>query len=147
MNNTWKVILATLVIYGAGVMTGGLLVNLTAKSKPRAPLPPQPIINIQRPEFLRRLDRQLALTQEQFETIEEIINESNDRTKALWEPIAPALKAELREVHDKIRAVLTADQRKKFEEEILRPRPARKSDPTPQRSPPNLPGPPTSTNP
>ena len=71
MNNTWKIVLATLVIYGAGVLTGGFVLNLARPAKPRAPLPPQPIINIQRPEFLRRLDRQLVLTQEQYEQVEQ----------------------------------------------------------------------------
>ena len=129
VNNTLKVILATLVIYGAGVITGGLLVNHTQKAKRRAAAPPQPIINVQRKEFLPRLDRQLGLSQEQFEDIEEIINESNERTKALWDPLAPKLKEELRAVHEQIRNVLTPEQCHKFDQEMARPRPTpRKSD-------------------
>ena len=33
--NSWKVILAAVVIFGAGVLTGGLLVNYVEPSHPR----------------------------------------------------------------------------------------------------------------
>src|SRR5262245_32248843 len=38
--NTWKVILATLIIFGAGVVTGGLLVNYSARSLQQSQRPP-----------------------------------------------------------------------------------------------------------
>jgi hypothetical protein len=41
----WKVILATLVIFGTGVITGGLLVNYTNHTAPAAH--PSPTVNVQ----------------------------------------------------------------------------------------------------
>ena len=40
--NSWKVILATVVIFGAGVMTGGLLVNYVDHSHHPATTRPKP---------------------------------------------------------------------------------------------------------
>ena len=66
----WKVILATMVIFGCGVITGGLLIK-TQLPLPSAPEParvslstnaPPPWAQIQRMEFLRRIDKQLQLT-------------------------------------------------------------------------------------
>ena len=121
--NTWKVILATLVIFGAGVMTGGLLVtyavhtNLVPPPKP-APLA-QPGTNpwLQRArELLRRMDRELNLTPEQHQRIEKLITESAERTRTLWKPIAPQMNKEMQKLHRDIRDELTPEQRPKFDE-------------------------------
>jgi len=134
---TWNVILATLVIFGAGVITGALVVNLgrkvEARALPAAPranpaVPPLAFANIQKSEYLRRLDKQLGLTQEQYETLEEILIESNERTKKLWQPIAPQMIEEIKHVREKIRAELSPDQQKKFDQPPPKARPARKPD-------------------
>jgi hypothetical protein len=124
----WKVILATLVIFGAGVITGALVVNLTDRVKPRPTPPPVIFSVIQRKDYLARLDRQVGLSQQQFEVIEEILSESHERTQALWDPIAPKLREEVRGVREKIRAELTPDQQKKFDTEVIKPRNARKPE-------------------
>jgi Spy/CpxP family protein refolding chaperone len=127
----WKVILATLVIFGAGVVTGGLLVHQTQRPAGR----PFPVFgggqlqpgqpgqfgqrvppNEQRTEFLRHITRQLELTPEQREKVEAIIRDSQQRTKNLWEPVAAKMGAELRKTDDRIREVLTPEQRQKFDE-------------------------------
>lgn len=127
----WKVILATLVIFGAGVVTGGLLVHQTQRPAGR-PLPmfgggqPQPgqpgqfgqrvPPTEQRMEFLRHLTRQLELSPEQREKVETIIRDSQQRTKNLWEPVAAKMGEELRKTDDRIREVLTPEQQRKFDE-------------------------------
>ena len=65
--NSWKVILATLVIFGAGVVTGGLLVSYAVHTNlVMAPAKPAPLTVqgtnpwLQRArELLRRMDRDL----------------------------------------------------------------------------------------
>ena len=61
--NTWKVILATMVIFGTGVVTGGLLTwrlqrsSLTPRQRP-ASAPAAAFPGGQRLEFLRRVGRE-----------------------------------------------------------------------------------------
>ena len=131
--NAWKVILSTLVIFIAGVVTGGLLVTYSEVILQRQNHPKQPAANAnpaanvpwiaRNRELLRRMDRELELTPEQHKQIETIINDFQERTKALWKPIAPQMSKEVQRVHNDIRDVLTADQKKKFEGLVRQPRP------------------------
>ncbi|MBI3876361.1 MAG: hypothetical protein HY300_10485 [Verrucomicrobia bacterium] len=132
----WKVILATLVIFGAGVVTGALTVNLTRRVNPKPAPPPVIFSALQRKDYLAQLDRRVGLSQEQYEAIEEILGESHARTEALWNPIAPKLREEVRSMHDKIRAELTPEQQKKFDAVTLKPRGARKPEGLPGAEPP-----------
>jgi hypothetical protein len=162
--NTWKVILASLVIFGAGAITGGLLTTyskcvappsdkgVATDSPRRAPglsasgtnrdhrLPP-PLIVPLRKDYLEKLNRELKLTPEQRDRIERIIREGQERTKALWEQIEPDLYEELVDTKDKIRVELAPEQKTRFEE-LLRKRPAQ---PKPHPST-NSPSPATVTN-
>jgi Spy/CpxP family protein refolding chaperone len=131
--NTWKVILATLVIFGAGVMTGGLLVNYAVHTNlvitPTKPIP----VTVQgmgtgtnpwsqrARELLRRMDRELNLTPEQHQRIEKLIAESAERTRMLWKPIAPQMSKEMQILHRDMREELTPEQRPRFDE-IFKPR-------------------------
>ena len=139
--NTWKVILATMVIFGTGVITGGLVVrqsgNFSPAFRPRdyrvqRPLPPSPLsddgipqVHIQRMEFLNHVQRELDLNLEQRARIEKIITEGQVRTKELWEPVAKLTRQEMQQVRERIRAELTPEQRPRFEE-LLKQRPPRK---------------------
>ncbi len=122
--NTWKVIFATVVIFGAGVVTGGLLVNYSQHheghhqqhpvSANRAAQPISP--GGMRLEFLRRMERELNLTREQRERIDKLIKESQERTKKVMEPVAPKLREELQNTKDQFVQALTPEQRERFEE-------------------------------
>jgi Spy/CpxP family protein refolding chaperone len=122
VNNYWKVILATVVIFGAGVVTGGLLVRLA-----RTPVPPPPSRGQLRPadpvsagglrlEFLRRAQRELELTADQRDRLGRILRESQDRTKKLMEPVAPQIREELRRTRAEFVEALTPEQRIRFNE-------------------------------
>jgi len=129
----WQVILATLVIFCAGVFTGASVFRIHEKQRPRAaqprlPLPPFPFNTVQKREYLARLDRQLVLTQDQYESIEEILLEGNEHIRAVWDPIAPKMRDELKKVRDRIRTELTPEQVKKFEQETPKMRKALKGD-------------------
>jgi len=161
--NSWKVILATVVIFGAGVLTGGLLVNYVdhgrggngrlpfwrgdshaqeddhEQSHPEdLPRPRSP--EMWRKDFLGHLDRALKLTPEQHAAISKIIAEGQERNREIWTNVAPKMRQEMEQVHQRIRAELTPEQQRQFEAmtEQFAPR-----HPPRDRKPP---GPPPSTN-
>jgi Spy/CpxP family protein refolding chaperone len=82
----------------------------------RVPLPAFAQLQVQRPEFLRRLGRQLELTPDQHDQIVKIMAASRERTAPIWGQIAPEMQAEVKKVRVEIRQVLTPEQRKKWAE-------------------------------
>jgi hypothetical protein len=145
--NSWKVILATLVIFGSGVVTGGLLVSYAVHANiVQHPTPPpmqQPQQQALTPwmqrarELLRLMDRDLDLTPEQHKRIEKLIGESAERTKKLWEPITPQMGKEMQKLHREIRDELTPEQRPKFEK-ITRFRAGQQNRRPPTNQPPGF---------
>ena len=123
--SSWKVILATLVIFTAGLFTGGALVSRFKHPKlyPARPAqdmaPGLPILNR---EFLLRMEKDLELTRTQRERIENILRDSRERTAILWKLLEPEWREELRHVTGQIREELGPDQRARFEELLKRPR-------------------------
>lgn len=117
--NSWKVILATIVIFGTGVVTGGLLVNHVAH--PRFFRPPPEISNGREPlngrepprprspealskQFLQQLDERLQLTPEQHDKIAKILAHGQEQMKQV-----------MQDSRRQIREQLTPEQLKKFE--------------------------------
>lgn len=129
--NPWKFILATVLIYGTGVVTGALVTTLVERPHRAANRPAQQLTynQFQRAEFLGRLQKQLDLTPEQHDRIGHILRDSNQRTKPYWDPVAAKMKDEVRAVTEKIRAELTPDQSAKFDAEIKASRTPKKLDP------------------
>jgi hypothetical protein len=141
--NFWKVILATVVIFGAGVFTGGLLVNYVdhshhgnghrppAGADARAPenrdqphpqdIPPPRLAERMGRQFVQQLNDTLRLTPEQRGKIEKIIAEGQERNHEIWTNVAPKMRAVMQEVNQQIRAELTAEQLKPFEELLKHP--------------------------
>jgi hypothetical protein len=135
--NSWKVILATMVIFGAGVLTGGLLVNhvmhghrvLSGVRSPEA----------WRKQFIGRLDKALRLTPEQHAAISKIVAEGQERNRQIW-------RQEIERIHQRIRAELTPEQQKRFETMVRQSAPHgpphRKAPPPPPPSTNNVLSPP-----
>lgn len=130
--NYWKVIFATIVIFGAGVITGGLLVNHVAHpSHPFAvfhpPKPPQqsPVLyenmppetrpEVLKTNFVQLLNDKLDLTPQQREQIRKIIAQSQQSTHDLWRLVSPQFQLVWRDTRQQIRDVLTPAQRREFE--------------------------------
>ncbi|TAL01259.1 MAG: hypothetical protein EPO07_08640 [Verrucomicrobia bacterium] len=153
MNSAWKIILATLVIFGAGVVTGGVVVAHSQRVKQRelfwqfrqAVTRPQPG-NVTAPgerrqqpnanpsfpqqarlELLRRIEREMTLTSGQREKIEAIIREGQERTREIMQPVQPQLQKEMRVTQERIRDILTEEQRARFDE-LMKMRPQRRAD-------------------
>ncbi len=112
----WKVILAALVIFAAGVVTGGLTVRLKQPEPPPAMAPSSFGSLRQRGELLDRMQRQLYLSADQRTHIEQILRDNHDHMKQLWDSIAPQAQAEHKRVHDLIMAQLTPEQQKHYQE-------------------------------
>jgi hypothetical protein len=159
--NFWKVILATVVIYGAGVMTGGLLVNQIKHPHPRSdnrqpgnggshpngeqhgsrPDKPGGFPHLRQPEilndkFVQQLDDALKLTSDQRASIQKIIADGQERNHSISTNCTAQMREVIQDVRHRIRETLTPDQQKQFEE-LMRHVPRRQKNST--NAPPNLP--------
>lgn len=124
--NYWKVIVATVVIFGAGVFTGGLLVNYIRESHVRngePHHPPSPAVGsnsvavnnpprlpemLSKP-FLPKLDDLLHLSSDQHKAIEKIISDAQGQMHKVSQDTRLA-----------IRGALTPDQRSQFDDLMKR---------------------------
>ena len=141
--NSWKIILATIVIFGAGVMAGGLLVSHVdrfnrnnhrppgAEFRPPGleheqgrgmgtefPRPRQP--DLLNTNFVRRLDDALKLTADQRSAIAKIIAEGQDQNHSIWTNNAEQMRKVMQDVRHRVREQLTPDQQKQFDELMRR---------------------------
>ena len=131
--NNWKVILATVVIFGAGVITGSLVLHCfqrcaareecvnpavaaAGQVPPAIPLghPPENgkprLPEAMNKQFLQRLDEELHLSPEQHKAVQKIITEGQHQIRKV--------------IHDQrleIREELTLEQRKQFDELVKHP--------------------------
>jgi len=128
------VVLATVVIFAAGVVTGGILVKQTIKP------PTSPQIAFHRFESARRAAQLVNLTPEQTARIEHIIRDSQDRIADYFQILEPDIQDVFRQMRENIRAELTPEQRKAFEERMQRFRKLSERNP-PRANPPIRPRP------
>ena len=140
----FQVILATLVIFGSGALTGALIMNRIHGPAPDAVPPPyrpvvirsnmptaQPValrtntpawprgadeVAQRRVQYLERIAPQLELTEAQKTEIAEILKESHQRIRALSESIGPDVRKEIKETHERFQKCLNNEQRVKFRE-------------------------------
>jgi Spy/CpxP family protein refolding chaperone len=159
--NSWKIILAAVVIFGAGAMTGGLLVNFAERSHSTVGQPasdegvhhaqadnhdhdqsrPPDLTRPHPPEmlgrqFVQQLDKTLHLTPEQRAAIAKIVADGQERNHEIWTNVAPQFHKVLQDTRQQIREQLTPEQRKQFEELVKRFRPAGHHPQSPTNSPP-----------
>lgn len=129
-----------MVIFGAGVITGGLVVHRSMQTQQRPfprvqnlPRPVAPAVSagVMRSEFLRRIQREIDLTSEQGDRIDRILKDSQERSRKLMEPIAPQLREELERTRDEFRSVLNPVQQQRFDQLLKQQQRAR--DPRPLR--------------
>ena len=141
--NAWKIILATLVIFIAGIITGASLVKFAQNRGGGMNPRPQPEINQpnnpgrpenpnhrndpefgnqpgQQPGLLNRqfvlgLDRQLKLTREQREKVEKLMVEGQERIRQMRSKLEPEMRKEMHSVNEQIKTILTPEQREQFE--------------------------------
>jgi len=117
----WKVILATMVIFICGVITGAMVTKpalpVQSAAAPANPRPAAgPVLQMQKAEFLKTLDNKLGLTSGQKAQIAAIMKASQERTQRVREQIAPQMGEERKRVREEIRGALTPEQKKQFAE-------------------------------
>ncbi|HOS75377.1 MAG TPA: hypothetical protein P5037_09120 [Candidatus Paceibacterota bacterium] len=146
--NNWRVILLTMVIFGSGVMTGGVLVwhvergRILRPPRPGAAVRPAPPVSAggMRIEFLRRLEQELDLTPAQREPINRILKEGQERTKKIMDTVEPQRREEFSRTIEAFRAVLTPAQQQQLnallKQQQRRAREQRKAAAPPPRPPP-----------
>jgi len=121
--NNWKVIFATIIIFGTGVVTGGLLVNHVRSPEHRGNAHHAPVAAtnaaaaanatnqpVHLPEvlskpFLHKLDSLLTLSTNQYTAVEKTIGEGQNQMRKL-----------MQDVRQRIREELTPAQRKQYDE-------------------------------
>lgn len=118
MVNAWKPILAALVIFCAGLITGALgvrqLDNSATKQQRQQSSQSSPGMR-QAGDFLHRLDKQLQLTEPQHARIAVILKESQERTRHIYGKVDPQMRDELHQTRERIKAELAPSQQVLFE--------------------------------
>src|SRR6202042_2104819 len=117
-------ILATIVIFGAGVFTGGLLVNQvkhpfirresSRSVTPAEILPPAVTPEFLKKQFIQQLSDKLDLSLQQSNQIQRIIDQGQQNTHDLWKLVAPQFQVVWHDTRQQIRDVLTPEQKKQF---------------------------------
>ncbi|HYE33712.1 MAG TPA: hypothetical protein VEH27_19990 [Methylomirabilota bacterium] len=127
MVKVWQIALATLLIYTAGVFTGGLLLKVTTSPQAAAPadvLKPRPLDERGEPKrregewrerrksFIDYFAKELDLNPEQRTKVEAIITAGQDRIRSRVDPIT---KEELERTHQELLKELNPEQQAKAE--------------------------------
>jgi len=137
MVNAWKPILAAVVIFTAGVVTGALLSDVAtpqpARAFPRnfshdrnqhgAEQRHGSRMEGQLDWLMRRIQRDLKLTDEQTEKVEAAFMQSREDMKLAFEELRPRLRASTEKLKDKLRGDLTEEQIEKFSKYLRPPNP------------------------
>jgi Spy/CpxP family protein refolding chaperone len=114
------VVLATLVIFGTGLLTGVVLTKQAPKIAEAPAKPPMVPMGPGMQQFFHRIQAELDLTPEQHQRIAMILRESQERSRGF-------AGSEFRNVREQIHAELTPPQHDKFER-LLKERQRRAQD-------------------
>ena len=114
------VALTTVVIFAAGVVTGGLLVR--DHSRPQSGVP-----FLGRVEIINRATQQLDLSPEQRQRIALLVRDSREQIADYFMILEPDVQQVFRTLREQIRSELSPAQRRQFEE-ILRRRSHRQNE-------------------
>ena len=151
MKSWMKPLLATVIIFGTGLVTGSMLSSTLADQRHPAAQPAQPQSPDQPPaverprqsrphpaaSYVNRLNERLKLTDEQRKQIHEAIRSSGKRLYKVLEPLHPRIQEEMKRRSHEIRESLTDEQKEKFDQ--LKPKhfrgrpPHRKGKPNPKK--------------
>lgn len=130
MKSWMKPLLATVIIFGTGLMTGSMLSGTLADQRHPAAQPAQPQKPDQPPaaerprpsrphpaaSYVNRLSEQLNLTDEQRKQIHEAIKSSAKRLYKVLEPLHPRIQEEMKRRSHEIHESLTDEQKEKFDQ-------------------------------
>jgi len=118
MDKPWKVILAFTGIFLAGILVGGL----SSLRWGRNFVQRQPMGEQYGPQLMQRLVTELNLTPEQQAKINPIVTAASDELRDLRRSTQRTSAAVLVRMQGEIAAVLTPEQKAKFDEQVTRQR-------------------------
>jgi Spy/CpxP family protein refolding chaperone len=114
-----RAVFLVVVVFVLGLALGGLSMHLAAdrlwgghpgKGKGRDG----------RPTVVQQLTMELGLTPEQQQQLSQILEESKTKYQAIYDQVRPQLQQVREAGRNRIRAILTPEQRPKFEERVRR---------------------------
>ncbi len=109
----WQAMVALAGLFALGVFSGSLGAHLYyVRSAERMPGPP-PFLG---PFFSHRLERGLDLSPAQRAEVLRILDDSHREAEALRGEVAPRLREVMERADERIRALLTPEQRQRFDE-------------------------------
>lgn len=114
--NLWKVILAALVLYLVGIGTGFFVASSRAKNRPA--LSERPRVSMH--DIMQRMESRLELNDDQKEKVSAILQARQKQMRSLMDEVRPQIKAAEKTMREKIEALLSEEQRAKFEEVFSR---------------------------
>lgn len=114
--NLWKVILASLVLFFAGVGTGFFAAD--SRTKDRQDFSGRPHVSMR--DIVQRMESRLELSAEQKEKVSAILQARREQMHALMNEVRPQIKAAEKAMREKIEALLSEEQRAKFDEVFSR---------------------------
>jgi Spy/CpxP family protein refolding chaperone len=108
----WKLGVYVLAIFLAGGGSGALIAWQACRRTPVTPVPPAEI----GARLRARFQSQLALTPEQVQKIEPMIDQAMRRVEAIRKDTASQVFGNVATLHEQVLTVLTPEQKVKFEE-------------------------------
>lgn len=114
--NLWKVILPTLVLCLVSFGTGFFVAD--SRAKDRQAFSGRPHVSMR--EIMQRMESRLELSAEQKEKVSAILQARREQMRLLMEGVRPQIKAAEKAMREKIEALLSEEQRVKFEEVFSR---------------------------
>ena len=159
--NDWRIVVAALVIFASGVVTGGVTVRLSHSAGARPPVVqtaqvaagdapkqavPRPGVprngqllrhEAQLRDLMQRMNQRLDLSAQQRGRIEDLVAETQQRLQQWFRELNPRTREELRGLHNRIRTELTAEQRVEYDRLTRFPNPTLDDHvaPEPERGP------------
>jgi hypothetical protein len=119
----WQVILASIVLFGSGMASGYFLgLRKAAADVPVAD--ETPVTKDERApwtrdrslrHFVHFLEEEIQINEDQKDQILQIVQESNEKMKQIWDDVRPKAAEQMSRTNEKIKAVLSDEQVERFD--------------------------------
>ncbi len=114
-----KAVVLVLVVFVLGIALGALSAYLV-NARVWGAHPETSRHRDKRTQMIEHLTRELALTQDQHKELDAILSDMHSKYEALHQQISPQTERVRQEGRERIRAILTPEQRPRFEEFLRR---------------------------
>ena len=104
-----------LVVFLLGALVGGIVTHVWTSHAANQQFPPHG-----RDQILSRMTSELDFTPEQLKVVTEIVDDTHSQVRALYSPLDAQREQIRQKARERIRAVLTPEQKPKFEDFLRR---------------------------